>query len=114
MKKSINNFKFFFNYLQTNIFIARDISKKEGEKLSENSLIYIINKVFKQVPVMGCIHQIRHLYATVLLNHDAKIADVIGLLGHTCMATTQIYIKFGSALKLQNYHKVNLICLGKK
>ena len=84
--------------------------EKKGEKLSENSLRYIINKVFKRVGMKVSPHQLRHSYATALLNGGAPIVDVSELLGHSSMATTQIYTKLGSALKQQNYNKAHPLC----
>ncbi len=81
--------------------------EKNGEKLSENSLRYIVTKVFKRVSLKVTPHQLRHSYATALLNNSAPIADVSELLGHSSMATTQIYTKLGSALKQQNYNKAH-------
>jgi integrase/recombinase XerC len=81
--------------------------EKKGERLSENSLRYIVNKVFKRISLKVTPHQLRHSYATALLNQNARIADVSELLGHSSMATTQIYTKLGSALKQQNYNKAH-------
>ena len=81
--------------------------EKNRVKLSENSLRYIITKLFKKVSLKVTPHQLRHSYATSLLNNGAPIADVSELLGHSSMATTQIYTKLGSALKQQNYNKAH-------
>ncbi len=78
--------------------------------LSQNSLRYIITKVFKRVNLRVTPHQLRHSYATELLNSNAPIADVSELLGHSSMATTQIYTKLGSALKKQNYNSAHPLC----
>ncbi|MBU1658653.1 tyrosine-type recombinase/integrase [bacterium] len=86
--------------------------EKKGEKLSENSLRYIVTKVFKRVAIKVTPHQLRHSYATALLNNSARISDVSELLGHSSMATTQIYTKLGSALKQQNYNKAHPLCDG--
>ena len=59
-------------------------------------------------------HQLRHSYATALLNNSAQIADVSELLGHSSMATTQIYTKLGSALKKENYNKAHPLCSGEE
>ena len=77
------------------------------ERLSENSLRYTVNKVFKRIGFKVTPHQLRHSYATELLNNSASISDVSELLGHSSMATTQIYTKLGSALKQQNYNKAH-------
>ncbi|MBA1437908.1 MAG: tyrosine-type recombinase/integrase [Epsilonproteobacteria bacterium] len=85
----------------------RFLFEKNSEKLSENSLRYIINKVFARISLKVTPHQLRHSYATALLNSGAPIVDVSELLGHSSMATTQIYTKLGSALKKQNYDKAH-------
>jgi len=92
------------NYPKIFLFEAND------ERLSENSLRYTVNKVFKRVGLKVTPHQLRHSYATSLLNSGAPIADVSELLGHSSMATTQIYTKLGSALKQQNYNKAHPLC----
>jgi integrase/recombinase XerC len=88
----------------------RFIFEKNGEKLSENTLRYIVTKVFKRVGLKVTPHQLRHSYATELLNANAPISDVSELLGHSSMATTQIYTKLGSALKQQNYNNAHPLC----
>ncbi len=84
--------------------------EKNGKKLSENSLRYIVTKLFSQVALKVTPHQLRHSYASSLLNSGAPIVDVSELLGHSSMATTQIYTKLGSALKQQNYNKAHPLC----
>jgi len=90
--------------------VKKYLFEKKGEKLSENSLRYIVTKVFKKVGIKVTPHQLRHSYATSLLNSGAPIVDVSELLGHSSMATTQIYTKLGSALKQQNYNKAHPLC----
>lgn len=82
----------------------------DGKRLSENSLRYLVNRAFKRIGMRITPHQLRHAYATELLNNQARIADVSELLGHASMATTQIYTKLGSALKLQNYRDAHPLC----
>ncbi len=84
--------------------------EKNSQKLSENSLRYTITKVFERVALKVTPHQLRHSYATVLLNNNARIVDVSELLGHSSMATTQIYTKLASTLKMQNYNKAHPLC----
>ncbi len=90
--------------------IKKFIFEKNGEKLSENSLRYTITKVFKRVALKVTPHQLRHSFATALLNNSARISDVSELLGHSSMATTQIYTKLGSSLKQKNYNKAHPLC----
>ncbi|MDD2367767.1 MAG: tyrosine-type recombinase/integrase [Sulfuricurvum sp.] len=86
------------------------VFEAKGEKLSENSLRYMITKAFAKVGLKVTPHQLRHSYATELLNNGARIADVSELLGHASMATTQIYTKLGNALKMDHYLKSHPLC----
>lgn len=93
-------------YLKLN-FQKKFLFEVNDERLSENSLRYTVNKVFKKIGLKVTPHQLRHSYATELLNNSASISDVSELLGHSSMATTQIYTKLGSALKQQNYNEAH-------
>ena len=93
-------------YLESN-HQKKYLFEKNDKKLSENSLRYTLNKVFKKIGLKVTPHQLRHSYATELLNNNASISDVSELLGHSSMATTQIYTKLGSGLKQQNYNKAH-------
>jgi integrase/recombinase XerC len=86
------------------------IFEEKGQKLSENSLRYIITKAFAEVGLRATPHQLRHSYATELLNNGARIADVSELLGHASMATTQIYTKLGNAIKMEHYMSSHPLC----
>ena len=97
------------DYLSTSVQ-KKFIFEKNSEKLSENSLRYIVTKVFRRVGLKVTPHQLRHSYASELLNANAPISDVSELLGHSSMATTQIYTKLGSALKQQNYNLAHPLC----
>lgn len=89
---------------------SRFLFESKGARLSENSLRYLVTKCFKRVGLKVTPHQLRHSYATALLNNSARIADVSELLGHASMSTTQIYTKLGSSVKMQNYLKAHPLC----
>ncbi|MDF1881949.1 tyrosine-type recombinase/integrase [Sulfurimonas sp. MAG313] len=88
--------------------------EKNGAKLSENTLRYKLTKLFKKIGIHATPHMLRHSYATSLLNNDARIADVSELLGHSSMATTQIYTKLSSSIKMKNYQAAHPLALGEK
>ncbi|MDA3946579.1 MAG: tyrosine-type recombinase/integrase [Helicobacteraceae bacterium] len=88
----------------------RFLFESKEARLSENSLRYLVTKCFKRVGLKVTPHQLRHSYATALLNNNARIADVSELLGHASMSTTQIYTKLGSSVKMQNYIKAHPLC----
>ncbi len=88
--------------------------EKNGAKLSENSLRYKLTSLFKKIGLHVTPHMLRHSYATHLLNNNARIADVSELLGHSSMATTQIYTKLSSQLKMKNYQSAHPLAQGAK
>ena len=106
----IDSTKLLIDEYLTSFSANKFLFEKNSEKLSENSLRYKVNKVYKNVSLKVSPHQLRHSYATSLLNGGAPIVDVSELLGHSSMATTQIYTKLGSALKQQNYNKAHPLC----
>lgn len=92
----------------------RFLFEKNGAKLSENTLRYKLTTLFKKIGLHVTPHMLRHSYATHLLNNDARIADVSELLGHSSMATTQIYTKLSSSVKMKNYQAAHPLALGDK
>ena len=88
--------------------------ERNGAKLSENTLRYKLTTLFKKIGLHVTPHMLRHSYATHLLNSDARIADVSELLGHSSMATTQIYTKLSSNLKMKNYQSAHPLARGAK
>ena len=77
--------------------------EENGQRLSEDSLRYKLNKIFKRIGIKVTPHQLRHAYATELLNGGARIEEVSELLGHDSLATTQIYTQLATNVKMQNY-----------
>ena len=81
--------------------------EKGNAPMNSAQLRYILTKLFKAQGLKATPHQLRHSFATHLLNHGARIADVSELLGHETMATTQVYTKLGSVKKMQEYMKAH-------
>ncbi|NPA11479.1 MAG: tyrosine-type recombinase/integrase [Epsilonproteobacteria bacterium] len=84
--------------------------EKDGKKRGEANLRYLIQKAFKRVGLHITPHQLRHSFATYLLENGARINDVSELLGHEFISTTQIYTKLSNSLKLKNYLKAHPLC----
>jgi integrase/recombinase XerC len=77
------------NIVDANYFF---ISKK-GLKLSESFVYRLINSYFSKVSekVKKSPHVLRHTFATHLLNNGADLNSVKELLGHSSLASTQVY-----------------------
>jgi integrase/recombinase XerC len=77
------------NILDSDYFF---ISKK-GLKLSESFVYRLINSYFSKVSekVKKSPHVLRHTFATHLLNNGADLNSVKELLGHSSLASTQVY-----------------------
>lgn len=82
---------------------------KYGKQLS----IYGIENIFSKYRNLAGInpkstpHYLRHSFATQLLNNGATIRDVQELLGHSSVATTQIYTEVTIERKIEVMSKFN-------
>lgn len=81
--------------------------EKKSIPLNSAQLRYKITKIFAKQGIKATPHQLRHSFATHLLNNGARISDVSELLGHSSMATTQIYTKLANSKKLDTYMKAH-------
>ena len=81
---------------------------KKGEPISR---VYFFKQVKKYSELAGITtnvspHTLRHSFATHLLNHGAQLRIVQGMLGHTNIATTQIYTHVSSEKLKSDYDKI--------
>ena len=77
--------------------------EKEGKAFSIRQLQYRVEKVFKKIGISATPHQLRHSFATDLLNNGARINDISELLGHSSLSATSIYTKLNTSTKYKQY-----------
>jgi integrase/recombinase XerC len=78
---------------------------EKGVKMYESLVYGIINKYFSSISdkVKKSPHVLRHSFATHLLNNGADLNSVKELLGHSSLASTQIYVN-SSLSELKKVH----------
>jgi len=86
--KKYNDFRSQIKTDQSYLFIT-----KKGKKIYDTLVYRIINNYFSTVSskVKKSPHVIRHSFATHLLNEGADLNSVKELLGHSSLASTQVY-----------------------
>lgn len=79
-----------------------------GNKLYETLVYRVINKYFREVSskVKTSPHILRHTFATHLLNKGADLNAVKELLGHSSLASTQVYTH-NSIAELKRVHALS-------
>jgi len=66
---------------------------KNGKKLGEKFVYLVVNKYFSSVTSKQkrSPHILRHTFATHILNNGAEISKVQKIMGHSSLASTQVY-----------------------
>ena len=91
VKSSLQEYLIYRNKIETNESYL--LLTKKGKKTYDTLVYRIINNYFSSVSskVKRSPHVIRHSFATHLLNEGADLNSVKELLGHSSLASTQVY-----------------------
>jgi len=75
--------------------------------MSIDNLRYIIKRISNRAGIKKIIHphQLRHSYATHMINNGAPIDVIQSLLGHEKSETTKIYAQLSGKLRQDLYSK---------
>lgn len=76
------------------------------EKWEDREFRYGIYAAFKRIGVDASPHQLRHSFATRAINGGMRLDVLREILGHTSIATTQIYLHTSNAVMQSEYNRV--------
>lgn len=83
------------------------VTERSPHRMSIAQMRYIIKRISKRAGINKTIHphQLRHSYATHLLNNGAPLEVIQSLLGHEKSETTRIYAQLSGRLRQEFYRK---------
>jgi integrase/recombinase XerD len=83
------------------------VTERHPHRMSKAQMRYIIKRISKRSGINKEIypHQLRHSYATHLLNNGAPIEVIQSLMGHEKSETTRIYAELSGQLRKEFYLK---------
>jgi integrase/recombinase XerD len=83
------------------------VTERDPHRMSIAQMRYIIKRISNRASINKDIHphQLRHSYATHLLNNGAPLDVIQSLLGHEKSETTRIYAQLSGCIRQQLYMK---------
>lgn len=91
------------------IEMLKATGKKVGaifERWDDRGFRYAIYAAFNRIGVEASPHQLRHSFATRAINEGMRLDVLREILGHTSIATTQIYLHTSNAVMQKEYNRV--------
>ncbi len=107
-----NALKALKNYADTRADISSSsplFVNKNGKRITDTAVFLILKKMAKRAKFTRKIkpHMLRHSFATHLLNNGCDIRGVSEMLGHSSLATTQIYTHLSVEKLKEVYNKAH-------
>ncbi|MEC7478447.1 MAG: tyrosine-type recombinase/integrase [Bacteroidota bacterium] len=98
----LNKMKIYMKKNPTNVYFFQS---KNGNVISPSTVYRIVKKYFSAISTKNKIspHVLRHTFATHLINNGADINAVKEILGHSSLASTQIYAKIKIPKMINDY-----------
>jgi integrase/recombinase XerD len=83
------------------------VTIRAPHRMSIAQMRYVIKQISKRAGINKCIHphQLRHSYATTLINNGAPLEVIQNLLGHEKSETTRVYAYLSGQLRRELYKK---------
>jgi len=100
--KDYLNFRKKIDSTSSNLFIT-----KRGKSIGPSLVYRVVKKYFSKVStkVKTSPHVLRHSFATHMLNNGADINSIKEIMGHSSLASTQIYTKIKLPTIINDYKK---------
>ena len=85
-------------------------TNRSGGRITARSVQRVVKKYAREAGIHKAVtpHVLRHTMATTLLRHGADIRIIQQLLGHSSIATTQIYTHVDDAMLRTAYDKADI------
>ena len=93
--------------LKNNLFTKRLLISENGRPITRQDVYRIIHKLGKEINKDISPHTLRHTFATHLLENGADLRVVQELLGHSDVATTQLYTHISKKRLKEIYFNIN-------
>jgi integrase/recombinase XerD len=83
------------------------VTERDPHRMSIAQMRYIVKRISQRAEINKVIHphQLRHSYATHLLNNGEPLDVIQSLLGHQKSETTKIYAQLSGSLRQELYRK---------
>lgn len=85
---------------------AAFVNQRTGRRADGQSIYWTVKKLCRLAGIRSLYpHAIRHSCATHMLNHGADLMDIKEQLGHSSLATTQVYLHVALERRRAQYQK---------